>query len=87
MQIRWLPLKLFNFAPKRNTTYMSGTPFPTYWVFTPTPRVRTDVRAYADIIIKFSGIDSFQFSIPSHDGYGAPLRPRKAEHHEQERMS
>ena len=66
---------------------MSGTPFPTYRVFTPTLRVCTDVRAYADIIIKFSGIDSFQFSIPSHDGYGAPLRPRKAEHHGQERMS
>ena len=31
---------------------------------------------YADVITKFSGIDRFLFSIPSQDGYGAPLRAR-----------
>ena len=31
---------------------------------------------YADVITKFSGIDRFLYSIPSHDGYGAPLRAR-----------
>ena len=64
---------MVNFAPKRNATYMSGTHFPTLLSFLPLlpESVRTVVRAYADVITKFSGIDRFPFSIPSHDTYGA----------------
>ena len=57
---------------------MSGTTFPTLLSFLSllSESVRTVVRVYADVITKFSGIDRFLFSIPSHDGYGAPLRAR-----------
>ena len=72
---------MVNFAPKRNATYMSGTHFPTLMSFFPLlpESVRTVVRAYADAITKFSGIDRFPFSIPSHDTYGGPLRAERAD--------
>ena len=60
--------KMVNFAPKRNVTYMSGTAhFPTLLNFLPLlpESVRTVVRANADVITKFSGINRFPFSIPS----------------------
>ena len=60
--------KMVNFAPKRNVTYMSGTAhFPILLSFLPLlpESVRTVVRAYADVITKFSGINRFPFSIPS----------------------
>ena len=42
---------------------------------TTSPKVRTNVPAYADVITKFSGIDRFPFSF----SYGAPLaRAREA---------
>ena len=72
---------MVNFAPKRNATYMSGTHFPTLLGFLPllSESVQTVVLAYADVITKFSGIDRFPFSIPSHDTYGAALRAARAD--------
>ena len=74
--------KMVNFAPKqRNATYMSGTHFPTllsFLLLLP-ESVRTVVWVYADVITKFSGIDEFPFSIPSHDSCGAPLRAARAD--------
>ena len=57
--------KMINFAPKRNATYMSGTPFPTLLsFFTPTSRVCTDGRTTsAGVITKYSGIDRFPFAM------------------------
>ena len=54
---------------------MSGIPFPTLLSILPLlpESVRTVVRAHADVITKFSDIDRFLFSIPSHDSYRAPL--------------
>ena len=57
---------------------MSGTHFPTLLSFLPLlpESLRTVVQAYADVITKFSAIERFPFSIPSHDTYGAPLCAR-----------
>ena len=68
---------MVNFAPEQNGTYMSVTPFPTpVWFLSLLPEsVRpSGLRAYADVITKFSGIDRFPFSFK----YGATLRTLRA---------
>ena len=56
-------LRMVNFSPKRNATYMSKTLFPSpLSLFTSTPRVCTGRLSYSDVITKFSGIDRFPFS-------------------------
>ena len=69
---------MVNFGQKRNATCKSGTLFPTLLSFLPLfpESVRTFVRAYAEVITKFSGIDSCRFSITYHDSYGSQLRER-----------
>ena len=78
VQMRRFPLKwliLRQNETQRTTLGLSSLP---YWIFLPLfpESVRTVVRAYAEAITKFSGIDRFPFSITYHDSYGAPLRAR-----------
>ena len=53
--------KMAKFARKRNTTYMSATSlhYPTQNLLPVPPE---SVRAYVDVITKFSDIDRFPFS-------------------------
>ena len=58
--------KTVNFAPKRNATYMSETPFPNLLSFYPYSQSLygcSGARGYADVKTKFAGIDRFPFSI------------------------
>ena len=70
--------KTVNFAPKRNATYMSETPFPNLLSFYPCSQSLygcSGARGHADVKTKLSGIDRFPFSINVRMGAsGAPLR-------------
>ena len=70
--------KTVNFAPNRNPTYMSETPFPNLLSFYHCSQSLYEcsgARGYADVKTKFSGFDRFPCSINVRTGAsGAPLR-------------
>ena len=75
-KVKLVALKMVNFLPKQNATYMSGTPLPILlrFNFTPTPKVCTYVRTgVRDVITKFSGIDRFPLAIGMGLWRPAPL--------------
>ena len=69
--------KTVNFAPNRNPTYMSETPFPNLLSFYHCSQSLYEcsgARGYADVKTKFSGFDRFPCSINVRTGAsGAPL--------------
>ena len=78
VEIRWLPLKWLILRQNNETQRTHFRTLLSFLLLLP-ESVRTVVWVYADVITKFSGIDEFPFSIPSHDSCGAPLRAARAD--------